>query len=128
MATTEVRFFKEGDDAPVLSWLRELRGRNQRAYARCMAAVHRLGAVGHELRRPTADYLEDGIYELRVHEGRVQYRILYCFQGKYVALLVHAATKEDRVEISDLEIARRRMRAFESDPVRHLYKREGSAS
>jgi hypothetical protein len=34
------------------------------------------------LRRPHADYLEDGIYELRWRNGTVQYRILYFFHGR----------------------------------------------
>ena len=49
---------------------------------------------GFELRRPMADLLEDGIYELRVRVGKVNYRILYFFHGRNVAILTHAMTKE----------------------------------
>jgi len=34
-----------------------------------------------ELRRPLADLLRDGIYELRIRIGRVHCRILYFFHG-----------------------------------------------
>ena len=45
--------------------------------------------LGYELRRPEADLLRDGIYELRVSINHVQYRILYSF---------HAASDVDRSE------------------------------
>jgi hypothetical protein len=35
--------------------------------------------MGHELRRPEADFLRDGIYELRASLGGVHHRILYFF-------------------------------------------------
>jgi hypothetical protein len=38
-----------------------------------------LRELGYDLRRPEADLLRDGAYELRVRLNRVQYRILYSF-------------------------------------------------
>lgn len=43
--------------------------------------------LGHELRRPEADFLRDGIYELRVSLQGQQYRMLYFFHGKVVAVV-----------------------------------------
>jgi len=80
---------------PVLEWLVKLRKSDQPAYARCVAAVERLAVLGHELRRPLADLLRDGIYELRIRKGRVKYRILYFYHGPGLAILGHAITKED---------------------------------
>src|SRR6266568_1804814 len=120
MPRTEVVFYQEdADDVPVLDWLTELRRSDQRAYETCVAAIERLGAFGHELRRPLADFLRDGIYELRVRKGRVNYRILYFFHGRNVAILGHALTKEDKVSKIDIERAVRRKKAFEADPARH---------
>jgi len=70
---------------PVLEWLVKLRKRDQPAYARCVAAVERLAAIGHELRPPLADLFRDGIYELRIRKGRVNYRILYFYHGPGLA-------------------------------------------
>jgi phage-related protein len=125
MPQTDVVFYQEGrNDVPVLDWLKELRRSDQRAYESCVAAIARLHELGHELRRPLADILRDGIYELRIRKGRVNYRILYFFHGRNLAILGHALTKEDKVPRADIERAVRRKRAFESDPVRHSYSEE----
>jgi phage-related protein len=125
MPRTEVVFYQEDEaDIPVLDWLKELRRSNQRAYEICVAAIQRLGEFGHELRRPLADILRDGIYELRIHKGRVNYRILYFFHGRNLAILGHALTKEDKVPKADIERAIRRKKAFETNPIKHSYSEQ----
>ena len=97
MPKIDVVFYQEdGRDVPVLDWLKELRRTDQRAYESCVAAIGRLSELGHELRRPLADILRNGIYELRIRKGRVNYRILYFFHGRNLAILGHALTKEDK--------------------------------
>jgi hypothetical protein len=62
-----VVFFQEDDGtAPVVVWLAELRRVQPRAFAKCFVRLERLRELGHELRRPEADTLRDGIHELRV--------------------------------------------------------------
>jgi hypothetical protein len=125
MPRTDVIFYKEdGNDVPVLDWLKELRRTDQRAYESGVAAIARLAEFGHELRRPLADILRDNIHELRIRKGRVNYRILYFFHGRNLAILGHALTKEERVPRADIERAIRRKKAFESDPARHCYLEE----
>ena len=125
MSRTNVFFYQEGEnDVPVLDWLRALRHSDQRAYETCVAAIERLVEFGHELRRPLADFLRDGIYELRVRKGRVNYRILYFFHGRNLAILGHALTKEDKIPKADFERALRRKKAFEADPTKHSYSEE----
>ena len=122
MPRTSVVFYREpAGEVPVLEWLTTLRKTNQRAYETCVAAVERLAVFGHELRRPLADLLRDGIYELRVRKGRVNYRILYFFHGRGVAILGHAITKEDVVPDIEIERCLRRKRAFEADPEGHSH-------
>ena len=122
MPRSEVVFYQEGeDDVPVLDWLKELRRSDERAYETCVAAIERLTEFGHELRRPLADFLRDGIYELRIRKGHVNYRILYFFHGRNLAILGHALTKEDKVPKTDIERAIRRKKAFETNPARHTY-------
>ena len=122
MPRISVVFYRElGGEVPVLEWLVKLRKKDQRAYATCVAAVERLSAFGHELRRPLADLLRDGIYELRIRMGRVNYRVLYFFHGPGLAILGHAITKEDVVPDIEIERCLRRKRAYESKPELHGY-------
>lgn len=122
MPRTDVAFYQESEgDVPVLDWLEKLRRSDQQAYAKCIAAIERLAEFGHELRRPLADFLRDGIHELRVRKGRVNYRILYFFHGRDLAVLAHAITKEDEVPDADIERAIRRKKAFASNPAAHSY-------
>jgi phage-related protein len=121
---TDVFFYQEraGGEVPVLNWLEELRGRDKKAYAKCVVRIKRLEELGHELRRPEADLLRDGIYELRAKKGRVNYRILYFFHGRNVALLAHALTKEKDVPEQDIERAVERKKRYTRDPDGHTYK------
>jgi phage-related protein len=128
MPRTDVVFYQEAEnDVPVLDWLKRLRRSNQRAYESCFAAIERLAEFGHELRRPLADFLRDGIYELRLRKGRVNYRILYFFHGRGLAVLGHALTKVDKVPNADIERALRRKKAFVADPAKHSYSEEEEA-
>ena len=106
MPQTEVVFYQEAHgEVPVLDWLKELRRSDHKAYEGCVAAIERLAQFGHELRRPVADFLQEGIYELRVRRGRVNYRILYFFHGRNLAILGHALTKEERIPKADQKIS-----------------------
>ena len=111
-------------DVPVLDWLKDLLSKNEAAFAKCVAALRYLRDFGHELRRPHADYLEDGIYELRARKGRVNYRILYFFHGQNGAVLAHAITKEDKIPRTELSRAKERKDRFEKDPEAHTYEGE----
>jgi phage-related protein len=121
MPRTDIVFYQHEGDVPVLDWLRELRSSDPKAYEKCVAAIGRLHEFGHELRRPLADTVRDGIYELRIRKGRVNYRILYFFYGKDLAILAHALTKEDKIPKADMERAVRRKGTFEENPARHSY-------
>jgi phage-related protein len=76
---------------PVLDWLDRLPAKVQ---DKCRVRIERLRDLGHELRRPEADYLRDGIYELRVGFRGMNYRMLYFFHGKVAAVLAHGLVKE----------------------------------
>jgi phage-related protein len=125
MPRINVAFFQEADgQAPVVYWLRDLMKTNEKAWAHCRARIELLAQFGHELRRPAADYLRDGIYELRAKQGRVQYRILYFFHERQVAILAHSLTKEDTIPPVEIERALKRKKLFESNPSRHTYENE----
>ncbi len=126
MPSTQIVFYQEIDgEVPVLEWLKQLMQQNRKGYANCVARIQQLATGGYELRRPAADYLRDGIYELRAKHVHVQYRILYFFGGQNVAILAHAITKEDAA-VPEIEIERaiQRQRLFEENPQVHTYMEE----
>lgn len=98
-----------------------MREGNPKAYAKCLVRIRRLAESGHELRRPEADLLRDGIYELRARLGTVNYRILYFFHGRNVAVLAHAITKEDKIPFVEINRAVGRKRAFIASPIAHTF-------
>ena len=123
MPQTDIVFYMEDDGtAPALAWLEELRARQPRALAKMRAKLELLAQMGYELRRPAADYLADGVYELRARWRKVNYRLLYFFHGENVAVLVHGLTKEKNISSADLARAKGRKETFENDPERHTYE------
>lgn len=83
MPTIEVVFHKGVDDTvPVRDWLAALQRRQPRAFAKCRVRIARLAEVGYEIGRPEADFLRDGIHELRTRLGTVNYRLLYFTRAK----------------------------------------------
>lgn len=123
-ATTIFFYCDDSERTPVLEWLQKLREENQKAYAKCVARIRRLAAEGHELRRPEADFLRDGIYELRARSGNVNYRLLYFFHGQNVAVLAHGLTKEADVPTADIERTLERKKRFEKGPDKHTHEEE----
>ena len=66
MPRTQVVFYRdEVGKVPVVEWLQALRRTDRKAYAKCVVRIRRLVELGYELRRPEADFLRDGMYELR---------------------------------------------------------------
>ena len=123
MPKARVFFYQDESGAvPVLEWLRTLLKQDRKGYANCVARIQLLASTGYELRRPAADYLEDGIYELRAKHVRVQYRILYFFYGQNVAILAHSIIKDtDQVPKVEIERAIKRKQLFEINPELYMY-------
>lgn len=119
MPQTEVRIYRAADGAiPLTDWLDDLEKREPKAFAKCLQRILELSRTGHEMRRPNADYLRDGIYELRAKKGRVNYRILYFFFGRHMACLSQGLTKENEVPDDQIETAIQQMAQVKSDPDR----------
>ena len=91
----------------------------QKAKVKCRLRIERLRELGHELRRPEADYLRNGIYELRFSLQGIQYRLLYFFYGNAAAVVSHGLVKERAVPHRDIEKAVERMERFNKDPRRY---------
>ena len=121
MPRTDIVIYQESeDDVPLVDWLASL---PEDIRSKCRTKIRRLGEVGYELRRPEADYLRDGIYELRIGYRGKNYRILYTFIGRQIALLTHGIVKEDRVPPNEIDEAILRKTKWETNPRIHTYKR-----
>jgi len=122
MPNVEVICFREDDGTvPVLDWLLKLK---PKAQEKCMTRLDRLGALGHELRRPEAEYLRDGIHELRIGFEHVNYRILYFFHGRDAVVVSHGIMKERAVPPIEIERAIRRKAMYNADPGWHGLRME----
>ncbi len=124
MPKTTVVFFKDKDGlVPYKTWLdAQVIRRDRRAAVKCTVRLELLRDQGSELRRPYADYLRNGIYELRLEFGGVNYRILYFFYGAEVVVVTHGLTKEAKVPAKEIDLAIERKSLFESDPERYRYE------
>ncbi len=119
MPKIEVKFFAEEDGSvPFLMWMDTLPAKAQ---DKGIVRIEFLAEKGHELRRPIADFLRDGIYELRFSLQRVQYRILYFFHGKQ-AVVSHGLAKTSRVPPKEIDLAVKRKFLFGIDSERHTYR------
>jgi phage-related protein len=124
MPATSVVFYQDDDGSvPALEWLREIKKRDPRITAKFHERILELRALGWELTRPAADSLRDGIHELRVRFGSVNYRLLYGFHEQTMAVLTHGLAKEKDVPDSDIDLALSRLRLFAADPKQHTYVR-----
>lgn len=121
MPTVEVIFFQEaeGRTPPFIEWLDSL---PKKACVKCLVRLKRLEDLGHELRRPEADYLRDGIYELRASYQGVHYPMLYFFHGRSAVVLSHGVVKEREVPTREIDKAIRAKEAFEANPTSHTFK------
>ena len=119
MPQTTVVLYASGDgSSPLLIWLDRQQAKVQ---DKCLVKIERLAELGHELRRPEADFLRDGIYELRVRRGRVNYRMLYFFHDR-TAVISHGLTKEKAVPDKDIDLAVTWKHKLSQDPKKHTYE------
>ncbi len=119
MPGTKTVLYREDDGSvPLLEWLDAI---PDKARDKCVARIERLRALGHELRRPEADFLRDGIYELRAALQGINYRVLYFFHGREAVVLSHGLAKQRVVPPKEIERAIARKRKFEAAPQKHTY-------
>jgi putative component of toxin-antitoxin plasmid stabilization module len=102
-----VLYREEDGSCPFVEWFDELPAKVQN---KCYL---RFG------RRPEADFLRDGIYELRISLRGVQYRILYFFHGKVAAIVSHGLVKERIVPPNEIDRAIQRKKRYEANPPKH---------
>ncbi|MSU57950.1 MAG: type II toxin-antitoxin system RelE/ParE family toxin [Pedosphaera sp.] len=120
MPRTKIVLYREDDGTvPLLAWLDSI---PDKARDKCVVRIERLGELGHELRRPEADFLRDGIYELRVALQGINYRVLYFFHRREAVVLSHGLVKEREVPPKEIDRAMARKLKYEAAPSRHTYE------
>jgi len=125
MPTTQVVLYREENGSiPLLDWLKELQRANQAAFKKCVTLIDYLEQFGRDLLRPRADMLRDGVYELRTEVRNVNYRLLYGFVGKDVAMLSHGLTKERAVPTREIDLAVSRLQRLKENPKVHTATKE----
>ena len=123
MPEVQVVFFRRTDEkVPIKDWLDDLTKKDRR---KCLERIERLREQGHELDRPFAAYLRDGIHELRVKSGNVNYRMLYFFHKGRAVVITHGLVKKtEKVPPKEIERAVERKLEFEEDPQPHTFQWE----
>ena len=119
MPQSEIVFYKEGETVLFEQWLNTLPIKVQ---AKCLSLLRLLRSQGHEIRRPIADFLRDGIYELRPTYQGVHYRILYFFSGRNVVVISHGLSKESAIPAVEINRAIERRKKYEANPKAHGWK------
>src|SRR5262249_8282884 len=120
MPRTNVLLYRDDDGTvPFLEWFDAL---PRKAQDKCRVKIERLRELGHELRRPEADYLRDGIYELRVRLQRVNYPMLYFFARDPEVILPRGLVKEGGVPAKETDQAVEHRAKFERQPDQHTHE------
>jgi len=104
-----IYYFVDKDGSkPVKEFIDSLADKEQ---AKIYAYIAELKKQGNNLRRPMADYVKDGIYELRPRDNRV----FYFFYLRDRAILVHAIKKHvNKIPEQALKICARRKMDIEA--------------
>jgi phage-related protein len=117
----QVVFFQEDDGTiPLLDWLDQLKPAE--ALAKCRVVIGLLREQGNQLRRPHADILRDGIWELRTKLGRVRYRLLYFFHGRVIVLTHGFAKQQSKVPPGETKRAIACRERYLANPEGHSHR------
>jgi phage-related protein len=120
MPRTELIIYKDKEDSvPLLKWMNSLSLEVQNKWT---ARFDLLEQFGFDLRRPFCDILRNGIYELRLKKGRINYRVLYTFVGKNVVLLSHGFSKKDIVPDTEIDKAIANRSKYLANPPIHTLR------
>jgi len=104
-------YVDQNGDSPVENFLECL---DESARAKIIARIEFLGKYWREVRRPLVDYLEKGLYELRVQFASDKVRVIYAYMFREYIVLLHGIIKRTaKVPEQDKIIARQRRHDFE---------------
>jgi phage-related protein len=105
MAFEIIFYRKESGRSPIEDFILRC---NEQEKLEIIAHLDALSQLGFEARRPLVDYLEDGIYELRVRVLKKQIRVLYFFFHRDRIVITNAFVKKStKIYIKEIEKAKR---------------------
>lgn len=119
LETQVIIYQKANGKSPLMSWLSR---QNQRVQEKARELIALLKERGYRLGPPLAKPLREGIWELRIIVQGVQYRILYAFVGRGMALLTHGLRKTDIVPPDEIDKAVRYKSEYQQSPEQHTYR------
>ena len=100
----EIEFYESPTkECPTEEFLRSLHKKDELPYV--MREIDLLKEFGNKLHRPHADYLENGIYELRIRVQNKQFRLLYFYFFQEKIIISHGIRKEAKVKNSEIKKA-----------------------
>ncbi len=98
-------------------------GLDSKAKIKVLARITLLQEHWQELRRPYVDFLQGGLYELRVVLFGNQVRVIYAYMFKDYIILLHGFNKRtDEVPQEDILKAKERMNDFQKRVVQGKIK------
>lgn len=122
MPRIEVLIYQDDDGTvPLMEWLDGLEDEPRN---RCLARLALLAEHGSELRRPHAENIGNGLYELRVKFHHINLRMLYFFHGRTAAVVSHGFAKERKIPPAEIKKALERLQEFRQAPRRHTFTPE----
>ena len=101
-------FIDENGRSPVEEFMADL---TEKEDMKIRAYIKILKEYGHNLHRPIADYLGDGIYELRPQAHRVFY---FFFMKDSIVLLHTLRKKTDKIPLNDFDLCIKRKKEVEA--------------
>jgi phage-related protein len=112
IAYKKIVFYEDEEgDSPVEKFLERL---DESAKGKIAARIEFLSKYWRHVRRPLVDYLEDGLYELRVQFAKDKVRVIFAYMFKDYIVLLHGIVKRTaRVPENDKLIAKQRLSHFE---------------
>ena len=105
-----IYYWTRRGDIPVKEFISLLQDRTR---WKIKSALDYLAEQGPFLRRPYADKVRGPIYELRIHLGSDQLRILYAFIFRKEIILLHIFRKKtNALPLKEIELAENRLNHF----------------
>lgn len=115
----KIVIYKEEKKIPLLDWMDTL---SQKAQEKLFARFLILSSEGENLRRPMVDYLQDGVFELRMRHNKVHHRVLYFFDGKELIVLTGGFVKKTgKVPKSEIDKAMKRKDKYLKNKAKHTF-------
>lgn len=91
-----------------------INGFDEKTRAKILARIDYLQKHWHEVRRPLVDYVDEGLYEIRVEFAWNSVRVIYAYMFKnYIVILHGLQKKSDKPSKNDILKAKKRMIDFQ---------------